>query len=160
MRTTLRTWVLAAVGAAALSAPAVSQSADDQAWTAYYRQDYATALRLLLPLAKEGDVAAQYRLGVMYDAGEGVRENDTEAVRWYRLAADQGAFEAQEQLAYKYWEGEGVPQNYVEASKWFALAAAKGIGLAKIARHLLQREMTPAQIAEAQKLAAEWKPKK
>jgi TPR repeat protein len=96
----------------------------------------------------------------MYDKGKGVRENDTEAVKWYRLAAEQGAFEAQEQLAWKYEEGEGVPQNYVEAYKWYALAAAQGIGLAKTARDLLQTyHMTPAQIAEGQRLAAEWKPK-
>ena len=161
MKATLRALLLAAVGTVALTAVAQSQSADDQARTAYYQGDYAAALRLSLPLAEQGDVAAQYRLGVMYDKGEGVRENDTEAVKWYRLAAEQGAFEAQEQLAWKYEEGEGVPQNYVEAYKWYALAAAQGIGFAKIARDTLQtNRMTPAQIAEGQRLAAEWKPKK
>jgi TPR repeat protein len=58
-----------------------------------------------------------------------------------------------------YANGRGVPENYVDAYKWFVLALAQGNGLAEYDRDLLRGIMTPAQIAEAQKLAAEWKPK-
>ena len=50
--------------------------------------DFATAFREWKPLAEQGDAVAQYILGAMYDVGEGVVEDDREAVRWYRLAAE------------------------------------------------------------------------
>jgi TPR repeat protein len=45
--------------------------------------------------AEQGDASAQHNLGVMYDNGQGVPEDDAEAVRWYRLAADRGLAGAQ-----------------------------------------------------------------
>ena len=58
-----------------------------------------------------------------------------------------------------YDNGEGVPQDYVTAHMWFNLAAASGNKDAVKARDIVAAQMTPAQIAEAQKLAREWKPK-
>ena len=46
-------------------------------------------------LAEAGDAESQVNLGVMYDTGRGVPQDDAEAVRWYRLAADQGDADAQ-----------------------------------------------------------------
>ena len=66
-------------------------------------------------LAEQGDATAQFRVGSMYSFGEGVPENDAEAVRWYRLAADQGDADAQTNLGAMYEEGEGVPENNAEA---------------------------------------------
>ena len=68
----------------------------------------------------------QFRLGVMYDMGEGVPEDNAEAVKWYRLAAEQGHVEAQHDLGVMYKRGEGVPQDYTEAAKWYRLAAEQG----------------------------------
>jgi uncharacterized protein len=62
------------------------------------RGDYATALRLLQPLADKGDGVAQLNLGVMYEDGEGVPQDYTEAVKWYRRAAEQGIVGAQYNL--------------------------------------------------------------
>ena len=62
----------------------------------------------------------------MYDAGEGVPQDDGEAVKWFRLAADQGDALAQYSLGDMYRTGEGVPQDYGEAVKWFRLAADQG----------------------------------
>ena len=59
-------------------------------------------------LAELGMGAAQYDLALMYDNGEGVPENDAEAVKWYRKAADQGIAYAQYNLGYMYANGEGV----------------------------------------------------
>tara|TARA_R110000765_G_scaffold324976_2_gene416497 strand:+ start:916 stop:1131 length:216 start_codon:yes stop_codon:yes gene_type:complete len=52
--------------------------------------------------AEQGDADAQYNLGIMYDTGRGVPENDAEAVRWYRLAAEQGDANAQFNLGGMY----------------------------------------------------------
>jgi uncharacterized protein len=79
-------------------------------------------------------------------------------VRWCRLAADQGDAFAQSNLAALYYRGEGVPQDKVHAYMWFDLAAAQGNQNAVRNRDAAARLMTPAQIAEAKKLAREWKP--
>ncbi len=57
-----------------------------------------------------------------------------------------------------YHFGTGVPRDSVEAHKWYNLAAANGDRKGAAARDALAKEMTPAQIAEAQKLARDWKP--
>ncbi len=126
---------------------------------AYDRGDYATALKEWRPLAEQGDANAQFNLGSMYEYGDGVPQDDTEAVRWYRLAADQGYAKAQSNLGLMYEYGEGVPQDDVQARMWLNLAAAQGDELARINRDRLTKQMTPAQLVEAQRLAREWKPK-
>lgn len=69
---------------------------------AYSAHDYTTALRELKPLAEQGNAVAQYGLGIMYDNGQGVAEDDKEAVKWYRLAAEQGNVFAQYDLGVSY----------------------------------------------------------
>jgi len=59
-------------------------------WDAYERKDYKEAFRLWLPLAEQGNAFAQFNLGVMYEDGLGVPQDDQEAVRLYRLSAEQG----------------------------------------------------------------------
>ena len=77
-----------------------SYSSDfDKGLTAYNNGDYATALKEWKPLAEEGDVDAQYYLGVLYDNGDGVPQDYKEAVRWYTLAAKQGDVDAQYNLS-------------------------------------------------------------
>jgi TPR repeat protein len=56
---------------------------------AYETGDYTTALKEWRPLAEQGDAQAQNNLGMMYDYGYGVPENDAKTVRWYRKAAEQ-----------------------------------------------------------------------
>jgi TPR repeat protein len=79
---------------------------------------------------------------------------------WYRKAAEQGDPHAQGNLGVMYGKGQGVPMDYVLSYMWFNLAAARGNKDAAKGRNLLAAYMTPAQIAEAQKLAREWKPKR
>ena len=98
-------------------------------------------------------------LGIMYRKGQGVPQDAAAAVKWFRLAADRGDVEAQYNLGIMYSNGEGVPQDYVVAHKWFTLAAAQGNEGAREIRDLVVTKMTLAQIAEAQKLAREWRPK-
>ena len=82
----------------------------------------------------------------------------SEAMIWYRKAADQGHPKARLVLGIMYAEGRGVGQDYVNAHMWFNLAAAQGEQKAVTALEMAERRMTPAQIAEAQKLARDWKP--
>ncbi|MCH8240583.1 MAG: sel1 repeat family protein, partial [Proteobacteria bacterium] len=101
--------------------------------------------------------------GWFYAKGLGVPQDYKQAVKWYRKATEQGFDGAQFKLGTMYLRGHGVPQGYVMAHKWFNLAAAKRNVVASLAREgrdAIAKKMTPAQIAEAQRLAREWKPKK
>jgi TPR repeat protein len=86
-------------------------------------------------------------------------QDHAEAVKWYRRAAEQGNADAQATLGFRYERGQGVPQDYVLADMWLSLAAAKGYQCADKC-DALAAKMTPEQIAEAQRLAREWKPSK
>ena len=76
--------------------------------------------------AEQGDASAQTSLGWLYMYGQGVPQNDKEALKWFRLAAAQGYANGQYNVGLLYMMGRGVPQNYEEALKWFRLAAAQG----------------------------------
>jgi len=95
----------------------------------------------------------------MYAEGEGVAQDYQEAVRWYRLAAEQGDAWALLSLGGMYDQGEGGSQNYVLAYMWFTLAARHGSESAIRALKFYETKLTPAQLAEAQRLAREWKAK-
>ena len=95
----------------------------------------------------------------MYVQGQGVPQDYAEAMKWYRLAADQGNAPAQNDLGALFFMGQGVPQDFVLAHMWFDLSATQGNQDATENRDLAERRMTPEQIAEAQKLAREWKPR-
>ncbi len=126
---------------------------------AYKRGDYDTAMTEWRSLAEQGDAEAQWFLGSMYYQGEGVPQDDQEAVRWYRQAADQGDAYAQNTLGYMYHDGKGVQKDSIQAYMWGTLSVEQGFEPAKELLETLEKEMTPDQIAEAQRLAREWKAK-
>jgi len=98
-----------------------------QGLAAFEKSDYETALRVFTALAKQGERAAQTRLGVMHEMGLGpVKADQQAAVRWYLLAAGQGDAEAQTRLAAMYEAGKGTPQDYEEAAKWYRKASDQG----------------------------------
>jgi TPR repeat protein len=76
--------------------------------------------------AMRGDGEAQYRLGIMSHTGEGVPQNETDAVQWLLRAAIQGHPEAQRLLGRLYLAGQGVPRNEAEAVYWYRRAADQG----------------------------------
>ena len=88
--------------------------------------DFKTALAEWTPLAEQGNSGAQYNLGLMYDNGRGVPENDKTAVKWFTKAAEQGHAKAQGSLGVMYTLGQGVPLNYNQAFKWLIKAAEQG----------------------------------
>ncbi len=102
--------------------PSLAGALDD-AMAAYRQRDYTTALRLLQPLAQKGDPFAQYTLGFMYAFGQGIRQNNDEALNWYRKAADSDYAAAQYQLGLAYANGKGVPKNDTVAATWYRKAA-------------------------------------
>ena len=122
-------------------------------------QDDEEAAKWYQKAAQQGEAKAQYFLGRMYLNGWGVVQDDEEAVKWYRKAAQQGEASAQFSLGVMYENGEGVPQDYVTAHVWYNLAGAQSDEEARKARDRIAEKMTPAQIAEAQRWAREWKPK-
>ena len=67
--------------------------------------------------AEQGDASAQTSLGWLYMYGQGVPQNDKEALKWFRLAAAQGYANGQYNVGPLYMMGRGVPQNYEEALK-------------------------------------------
>ena len=104
-------------------------------------------------LAEQGYVNAQYNLGNMYDRGEGVPENDAEAVKWFRLAAEQGYVNAQYNLGVMYSNGEGVPQNDIRAYVWYSVAATQGGEDARGNRDIVSERLSPAGREQAQQIA-------
>ena len=122
-------------------------------------KDDQEAVRWYRLAAEQGYADAQFNLGVAYANGHGVTKDEREAVRWYRLAAEQGLAEAQHNLGGMYFLGQGVTQDTVRAYMWFNLAAAQGREKAGELRELIAKEMTRAQIAEAQRLSSNWRPK-
>ena len=85
--------------------------------------DYAEAGRWFRKAADQGHTISQYFMGVMYESGRGVPEDQAESVRWFRKAADQGEAGAQFKLGVKYATASGVPLDKKEAVRWLRLAA-------------------------------------
>ncbi|MGC9324019.1 MAG: tetratricopeptide repeat protein [Desulfomonilia bacterium] len=79
-----------------------------------------------LARAHQGDVDAQYNLGIMFYHGEGISRNYEEALKWFLLAAEQSDADAQYNLGFMYGRGEGVPKDYKKSVYWFKRAAEQG----------------------------------
>ena len=146
-------------GALATSRPAAwADFASGQ--RAYNQGDFRAAMEQWRPLAEQGDAKAQFSLGKMYVRAQGVGKDYKRAAFWYRQAAGQGHGLSQVALAAMYAMGNGMDQDYVQAYKWYLIAEAGGQKQVKVFRQMIANEMTPAQIAEAEKLAAGFKPAK
>jgi hypothetical protein len=132
------------------------------------RNDFATALRIIRPLADQGNAKAEGFLGIMHYEGYGVPQDYAEAMKWYRRAADHGNAGAEFFIGMMYRDGKGVPKDYIQAYLWLNLASSSSepqgphMTLGKMASEVRDIEvaskMAPAQIADAQRLAREWKP--
>jgi TPR repeat protein len=118
---------------------------------AYQHQDYATQMGILKSSAESGNAKAQSTYGAAFFYGEpGFPRDYNKAMYWYRRAAVQGDVYAQTQVAKIFYEGLGIQKDEVRADMWSDLAAATGDDYSIVWRHHYERDMTPAQIAEAQ----------
>jgi len=79
---------------------AAASVADDysDAQLAVRTRNYQQAYTLLIKLARQGHVDAQYQLAAMYRSGRGIKKNHDKAAYWYRKAAEQGHVKAQYNL--------------------------------------------------------------
>jgi TPR repeat protein len=125
--------------------------------------DYEAAMRLLRPLADQGDARAQDIVADIYQKGYGIPQDYAQAAKWFRKAADRGDSGGQFGLGWLYFHGYGVPRDYVQAHMWLNLAASHASDedreFAGYVRDQVAAKLTPAQIAEAQRMAREWVPK-
>jgi len=103
----------------------------DSAYSTYQSGSFSAAFKEMLPFAEQGNIDAQWHIGLMYDKGKGIPKDDKTAVKWYTLAAEQGDAKAQFNLGVMYARGEGVPENDKTAVKWFTLAAEQGHAFAQ-----------------------------
>src|ERR1700728_4917356 len=93
----LKRAIAAMILVSAFAAPVAAGTFED-AVDAHARGDYAKALRLIRPLANDGDASAQFNLGLMYTTGQGVQQDNAAAALWFRKAAEQGYAPALPQL--------------------------------------------------------------
>lgn len=153
--------LFATLGAFTALVAAVPAWADFQAGLdAYQKGDYVAAAKEWQPLAGQGDAVAQYNLGLLYLDGHGVPESLATAVEWFRRAAEQDYAPAQHNLGAMYGSGHGVKRDYIQAYKWLNLCAAKGNTGCASQRDLIAKKLKASQLAEAQRLATDFKPQK
>ena len=117
------------------------------------------AVAWLIKAAEQGHVMAQFTLGAMYDKGDGVPEDDAEAIEWYTKAAEQGDTEAQYKLGVMYANGKGVTEDFKQGYMWFTLAFAGEWFFPRDDRDDLEARMTAEDIAESTRMASEWSEK-
>jgi TPR repeat protein len=85
----------------------------------------------LLGLAERGDARAAFLLGMRYATGRDAEKDDSEAVRWLRVAAEAGLAEAQYNLGIMYATGRGVSPDLQAAARWYAAAADQELARAE-----------------------------
>jgi uncharacterized protein len=109
-----------------LSLPAhADQLQDGEA--AFDRRDYQTALKLLQPLADQGNPDAQYWIGLVHTISwYGATRDDAAAMKWFRKSADQSNPDAQREIGNMFGCGCGVKQDYAAAKNWYQKAADQG----------------------------------
>jgi uncharacterized protein len=115
--------------------------------------------------AAAGDAEAQFSLGKNYEAGRsGLKQDYAIAASWYQKSADQGNAYAQASLGILYHSGKGLPHDDVQSEMWLIISAEH---VQKDDRETIVEmrdsvatHLTPQQLAEARRLAREWKPGK
>ena len=117
--------------------PQEQRAAAEELWTRAVglidRNDYRSAIPLLLQAGRMGHARAQSTLGIAYQDGNGVRADDRAATHWFGLAANQGHRAAQYARAAMYEEGEGgLPKNVTKARELYALSARQGFDKAQM----------------------------
>ena len=116
----------------------------------------AATLADLRRFAELGDPVAQFALGARYAQGDEVKQDYSEAVRWFEKAANQGHVVAQATLGAYYWAGRGVPEDLTKAYFWSVLARTGGDEASKYRVAALSSRMTKLQVTQAEQQANQW----
>jgi Sel1 repeat len=93
---------------------------------AYDAGDYRRAFDLWLPLARTGDLAAAFNIGLMLRDGRGVPKDEPRALTFFKKSAERGHLGSEVNLAKMYYEGIGTPPNYLEAARWLMILSRRG----------------------------------
>jgi TPR repeat protein len=117
--------------AAAQSPAGSARDLDQDGRSAYALGHYTEAVALFQKAAAQGNADAQFMMGQCFLNGQGVAQDQGQAVNWYRKAADQGYVPGQLQLANSYRTGRGVSQDHTQALAWYRKAAAQELSLAQ-----------------------------
>jgi len=128
----------------------------EEGLNAIHETNYEKALEKLMPLAETGHPAAQYNIGVMHEWGNGMPQNNANALKWYKRSAERFHKDAQNNLGALYSKGEGTEQNFLEALKWFIISAENGSEAGQKNIRIVEKRMSYEQISQAQKLANDW----
>lgn len=123
---------------------------------AYDKGDYVVAIEYWQVPADNGEGPAQYFIGSMYHAGQGVEKNYKLAKEWYTKAAIQDLPNAHLSIGGMYADGHGVDKDNVNARMWFSLANLYGSQRAPEYLKRIDTRMTPQEIAKSEKMAVDW----
>jgi hypothetical protein len=135
MRPRVLTFFTSTVFTVAVFMPACAGQLED-ANAALKRGDLTTGLRLLVPLTRQGNAAAEYRMGDLYDLGAinlDLPHDSDKAFYWFRRAADHGSQDAALRLGGMYERAE----NYKLAVYWYGQAAQHGNQSAELSLGLM-----------------------
>ena len=120
--------------------------------------DLAKATHLYEAAAAQGNRHAMSNLAVLYAGASDKMKDFTEAARWFQRSASLGYVDAQFNLAVLYERGDGVPQSLLDAYKWYTIAAASGDAVAKTRADAIATQISPDELAAAQKAVGDFKP--
>lgn len=123
---------------------------------AYGAENFPAALKELKPLAEKGDAKALYMLGIMYENGQGVKQDYEQALSLFNKSSEQGYDQAMLHLAEMYKSGRGTQVDLVQAHKWFNLAGSRGNEFARHSMETVEARLTPQQVEQAKTQAKEW----
>lgn len=126
---------------------------------AYEQKDYAGALKEWRPLAEKGNSEAEFNLALLYFDGKGVPQDFEQAAQWFETAANEGYTKAQHNLGEMYAIGQGVKKDFVQSYKWLSLCAVSGNETCASHRDWVGKKLKGSQLAAAQRMAREFKPK-
>ena len=149
-----------------LSASVLSQAQTVDEWVRSQKSEEATVttpvnptvtvpvtMASQIPLAQQGDPAAQFNLAQMYRLGNSGTKDYVRAIKWYRRSAAKGSEKAQFNLGLMYYFSQGTGQNLIKAHMWLNISAMAGMDNAVKYRNTVAKEMTTQQVQKAMDLA-------
>lgn len=119
----------------------------------------SASLSQLKELAERGDAAAENALGLLYAQGDdkqAVKQDESEAARWFTRAAEHGSVPAQSKLGSLYFSGRGLPKDNEQAYFWTVLARASGDAGSKALAPFIAVRLPLAQRAVIEQQADQW----
>lgn len=117
--------------------------------------DYDEAMKWFRLAAAQNSAHAQYNLGYMYGVGKGVTKDAAESAKWYLKAAENKDVGSQRIIGSLYEAGRGVPKDLVAAYAWTVVGGGEQNPATKAQLAKIAAQMTPEQLAEGAKQAAE-----